>query len=221
MEPAVASAQAARPTAAQGELLDWELFERTPLQHDPFDYIVVPGLIRADALPALIRDYPAIQGPANHPPERLSYGPSFAALLDQLRSPETRARFGAKFGLDLGDCETTITVRRYCEQTDGHIHTDHRTKLITVLFYFNEEWPHEGGRLRMLRSSTDIEDYAAEVVPLAGTMLAFRRSDNSFHGHKPFVGERRMVQMSWTRGGDVARFVSHLTKPVRRLLNMS
>ena len=49
----------------------------------------------------------------------------------------------------------------------------------------------------MLRSATDLEDVVAEVPPLEGTLLAFRRSDNSFHGHKSFVGPRRVIQLNW------------------------
>jgi hypothetical protein len=30
-----------------------------------------------------------------------------------------------------------------------------------------------------------------------------------------------MLQLSWTRGGELGRYVSGRTKPVRRLLNMS
>lgn len=205
----------------QAALFDFDAFERIPLARDPFDYLVVPGFLRPDALVALNRDFPEISGPSNFPPERLTYGPTFAAFLDQLRTPAFAAPFAAKFGVDLEGCATTISIRRFCEATDGHIHTDHKSKLITILFYFNEDWPHPGGRLRMLRSATDIEDCAAEVVPAGGTLLAFRRTDRSFHGHKPFVGERRMLQLSWTRGGDTARLVSTLTKPVRRLLGKS
>ena len=138
-----------------------------------------------------------------------------------LKSQPFAELVGEKFDVDLGDCSATISVRRYSEATDGNIHTDHKSKLITVLLYFNHEWSHPGGRLRMLRSATDLEDYAAEVVPAGGTLLAFRRTDNSFHGHKPFVGERRMLQLSYTRGGDAARFISGLTKPMRRLLGKS
>ena len=93
--------------------------------------------------------------------------------------------------------------------------------MITVLFYFNQHWPHAGGRLRLLRSATDMEDYAAESVPEGGAMLAFRRTDHSWHGHKPYVGERRILQLSYTKGGDAARLVSSLTKPIRRLLGKS
>jgi SM-20-related protein len=219
----------ARATAVQAEppaqfahpLFDFHAFEAMPLAHEPFDFLIVPGFIHADALDALNRDFPAIDGPGNVSPDGLRYGPAFAALLGKLRSGDFATRVGARFGTDLSNAAPTMTVRRHCEATDGDIHTDHRSKLLTVLLYFNKEWPHESGRLRILRSATDMEDYAAEVVPAGGAMLAFRRTESSFHGHKPFVGERRILQLSFTRGGELARKVSGLTKPIRRLLNVS
>ena len=79
-------------------------------------------------------------------------------------------------------------MRKFCESSDGNIHTDHKSKVITVLVYFNTDWDEQAGQLRLLRSRTDIEDYAAEVPPAGGTLLAFRRTRNSWHGHKRFVG---------------------------------
>jgi SM-20-related protein len=214
----------APPAQFAGPLFDMAAFEAAPLARDPFDFLIVPGFIRPPALDALNRDFPVIEGPGNVAPDGLRYGPAFALLLEELRGAALAARLAAKFRIDLTGAESTITVRRHCEATDGHIHTDHRAKLITVLLYFNREWPHEGGRLRMLRSATDLEDYAAEAVPAGGNLLAFRRSDNSFHGHKPFVGERRILQLSYARPSvlvDTQRRIGRLTKPIRRLLNMS
>jgi len=37
------------------------------------------------------------------------------------------------------------------------------------------------------RSGKDLEDIAAEVPPTDGTLVAFKRSDYSWHGHKPFA----------------------------------
>jgi len=88
-------------------------------------------------------------------------------------------------------------------QTDGTIHTDSETKIITVLLYLNDNWSADGGRLRILRNGTDLDDYVAEVPPSNGTLLVFRRSDNSWHGHKPFEGQRRVVQMNWVLDEDV------------------
>ena len=204
--------------------LDLAALSATPLERDPFDFLVVPSFVASESLAAINRDYPDIAEPGNFKLEDLDYGPAFAALMAELSGPGLTDQMGAKFGVDLSGCPQTITVRRFSEQTDGHIHVDHRTKIITMLVYLNEDWDTAGGQLRFLRSATDLEDYAAEVAPLGGTMLAFRRSEKSFHGHKPFVGERRMIQLAWVREGALARCEKHfnrLSKPVRRLLNMS
>jgi SM-20-related protein len=219
--PDAAAVETRRTQPGSMSMFDVDVFHATALQRKPFDYLVVPGFIRPEALAQLNRDYPQIQGPGNMSADDLDCGPAFAELLATLKSQPFAELVGEKFDVDLGGCSATISVRRYSEATDGNIHTDHRSKLITLLLYFNTGWEHEGGRLRMLNSASDLEDYAAEVTPCCGTLLAFRRTDISYHGHRPFVGERRMLQLSWTRGGDVARYVSSLTKPVRRLLNMS
>jgi Rps23 Pro-64 3,4-dihydroxylase Tpa1-like proline 4-hydroxylase len=207
-------------------VLNLTAFDRAPLNREPFNFLVVSDAIDPDKIQVLNRDYPRIDKPANYAPKDLEYGPSFAGLLDELNSPEFEQRVASKFGVDLSGAIKTITVRRYSESSDGHIHTDHWSKIITLLVYFNPQWDQEGGRLRMLRSANDIEDYVAEVAPLGGTVLAFRRSDNSYHGYKSFDGERRMIQMSWVKPNPVAwysqqtaRFLTHSVKRMARALS--
>jgi SM-20-related protein len=219
--PEMTAVETQRTQPAAMSMFDVDAFHATPLQRKPFDYLVVPGFILPDALATLNRDYPQIEGPGNMAADNLDCGPAFAQLLATLHGRPFADLLSEKFDLDLAGCPATISVRRYSEATDGNIHTDHRSKVLTLLLYFNTSWEHEGGRLRMLNSASDLEDYVAEVTPCCGTLLAFRRTDHSYHGHKPFVGERRILQLSWTRGGDLGRYVSGLTKPVRRLLNMS
>jgi Rps23 Pro-64 3,4-dihydroxylase Tpa1-like proline 4-hydroxylase len=188
------------------------VFDNTPLQREPFDYVVAEGVISPEKLEGLNRDYPEIDKPANYSPEALTYGPSFQQLLDELDDPEFERHVAEKFGVDLTGAIKTITVRKFSEPSDGNIHTDHWSKIITLLVYFNPEWTQEGGKLRFMRSANDIEDYAAEVPPLGGTVLAFRRSNRSFHGYKPFEGERRMVQMSWVRPSRIAWYAQQLSR---------
>ncbi len=98
-----------------------------------------------------------------------------------------------------------ITVRGRCGTRDGNIHTDAVTKIITVLIYMNPTWEQAGGCLRLLRSPNDIEDVIVEIPPVEGTLLAFRRSDNSWHGHKLFIGPRRVIQFNWVTTQGVER----------------
>jgi hypothetical protein len=185
--------------------LDLTALEATPLEHEPFDYVIVPGFVRPEARTAINADYPRIDSPGSFPVGQLSYGPAFRALVQALEGPAVRQAFARKFGIDLTGRPTMITVRGRCGTRDGNIHTDAVSKLITVLIYMNPQWEDAGGRLRLLRSAHDIEDVIAEVPPVEGTLVAFRRSDNSFHGHKPFIGPRRVIQLNWVTDGLTAR----------------
>jgi hypothetical protein len=57
----------------------------------------------------------------------------------------------------------------------------------------------------VLKNGNDLESYVAEVPPTNGTLLMFRRSDNSWHGHKPYEGPRRAIQFNWVTSEEVAR----------------
>lgn len=186
-------------------ILDLEAFERAPLQKDPCDFVVVPGFVKPNSLTAVNRDYPEIDAPGNFPPEDVHYGDTFRELLEELESPALKQLFAKKFGIDLSGHPLQLTVRKYSEDSDGNVHNDSKTKIITVLIYFNETWPHPEGRLRLIRSPNDIDDFAVEVPPEAGTLLAFRRNEKSFHGFKPWTGERRSLQMYWVAPKRAAR----------------
>lgn len=204
--------------------INLQSIDNTPLQEDPFDYIVVPGCIGSEALGAINRDYPTIDKPGNLNVEDVHFGDAFDRFLADCQSPEFADHVGRKFGLDLTRSPTTITVRKFCEKSDGNIHTDHPSKVITVLFYFNEDWSSDEGRLRLLRSSTDIEDYAAEVPPIGGTLLAFKRTDISWHGHKTCVGERRMVQVNFLKSDRLSRWKQQIdrfgTRSMKKVLRL-
>jgi SM-20-related protein len=176
---------------------DLAAFRATPLATEPFAYLVVPGFIKQDALARINADYPKIAERGSFPAGQVDFGPAFQSLLDDLESDEFRAAFEQKFGLELAGRPTTTTVRGQCGAGDGKIHTDSVSKIITVLIYMNSAWEEPGGRLRLLRSGNDLNDIIVEVPPAEGTMLAFKRADNSWHGHEPFVGERRVIQFNW------------------------
>ena len=209
-----------------GNPINLDAIRAVEVQHDPFDFLVVPDALHQPDIDNIVEAYPEIDTPGNYDASEFSYGDAFADFLAQIRSPEFAEVVGERFGVNLDPAEMTITVRTLCEASDGNIHPDHWSKVVTALFYFNPPWETEGGRLRMLRSKDDIEDYAAEVPPDAGTMLAFRRSSRSFHGHKQHVGPRKMVQVSWNRPGSAARAVqnanrlaTHAVKRVARIFS--
>lgn len=186
--------------------IDLDGFIAAPLVRDPYDHVIVPGFLKAEAIARIDRDYPVIDGPGSFPLDTLSPGPSFTQLMEELRGEAVCRAFSEKFGTDLSPYPTTITVRGHCQAKDGSIHTDTPSKILTVLVYMNrEELAGDGGRLRLLRSGDDLDDYAAEVPPDAGTLLAFRRGATSWHGHETFVGPRRVIQLNWVSDMAVVR----------------
>jgi SM-20-related protein len=193
-----------RSTGCSG-VLDLDRLLAAPLNRDPFDFIVVEQFLHAGALPSLIADFPEIRRHGSFPVEGLDYGPGFARLVAALTGSAIRNAIEEKFGIDLSERPTLLTVRGKSDEKDGRIHTDSKTKIITLLLYMNPVWDHAEGRLRLLRGPANLEDCAKEVAPLAGTMVAFRRSERSFHGHHPHVGERRSLQLNWVMDEAVVR----------------
>ncbi|MGH7089738.1 MAG: 2OG-Fe(II) oxygenase, partial [Stellaceae bacterium] len=61
------------------------------------------------------------------------------------------------------------------------------------------------GRLRLLSRKDDLDSAVAEVPPAAGTLLAFKVTPHSWHGHKPASGPRRVVQLNWVVSERVVR----------------
>ena len=182
---------------------DFTALERTPLERDPFEYLVVPDFIKPEAFASVVADYPDVPGPGSHPPAELDIRGKFAELMDELLGPQFRAAIENKFAIDLAGRPTMYTVRGYIREKDGSIHTDSTTKIITVLLYMNERWQEDAGRLRLLRGPDNLDDYVVEVPPYGGTLLVFRRADNSWHGHKPISGPRRAIQLNWVTNQEV------------------
>lgn len=178
-------------------LIDLHAFDDAPLVREPFRFAVVRGFLKSTALPSVQADFPDIHDPGLLPVCRLDSGPAFEALIEEIRSAPVTEMFSEKFGIDLSGRPMMITVRGRCREKDGQIHTDSETKLVSGLLYLNDRWAESGGRLRFLRSPYDLDASIVEVPPDGGTLVAFRRSPLSWHGHEPFVGERRYVMFNW------------------------
>ena len=185
--------------------LDLAALARSRRVDEPFPHLIVPGFLPPGAQAAIAADYPEIGEAGSFPVGDLKIGARFRAFLDELEGPEFRGSIERAFDIDLSGRPTMVTVRGHARPRDGRIHNDSRTKLITVLVYMNEAWEADGGRLRLLRSPDNLDDVVAEVPPHAGTLLAFRVTENSWHGHLPVSGPRRVVQLNWVESEAVVR----------------
>ena len=192
-----------------------------PVAHEPFDFFAVDNVLTPVALDQVRQDFPSIKKPGLYPASDFQGGPAFAELLETIRSPDFSKLIGDKFGIDLQNLPMMVTVRGMAQQKDGRIHCDNKDKVVTCLLYLNERWDAAGGRLRMLRNGNDIEDFAAEVPAHGGSFAAFRVTPHSWHGHKPYVGERRYLMFNWIRSEDARRnheLRHHFSAHIKKLL---
>ena len=178
-------------------LLNLDKLRSAEVRTDPYLWVVVPGFITTDTVKAINATYPRIEQGGSFPIESLTENMAIKAVIAELDGPEFESLIADKFGVDLTGRPKMYSLRGYTRAKDGQIHTDSKDKIITVLLYLNDNWQQPGGRLRILRNGRDVDDFVAEVPPDDGTLLVFKRADNSWHGHHPFEGQRRSLQMNW------------------------
>ncbi len=179
-------------------MLNLKKFNNKKINTDPFKYIILNNFVQNDLLNSARDDFPIVPGPGSHPPSRLKIEGGFKLLVEELLGDEFKTIIERKFDVNLEDKPTMYTVRGFCRAKDGQIHTDSKSKIITVLLYMNDDdWPSDEGCLRLLNSGNSLEDYFDEVKPKGGTILIFKRSNNSWHGHHSFTGQRRVLQLNW------------------------
>jgi len=186
-------------------MLKLDVLEQTPATLAPFTHIEAAGLLPDDAREALAHDFPDPGKTGFFPVEELSYGPAFAELLEDVRSPEFSRIVGEKLDRDLTKRPQMIVVRKWSAAKDGRPHTDGPDKVATALVYLNDDWDTEaGGALRFLESE-DLDGPGGDPIPARyGGFAAFARTETSWHGHKPFTGERRVLQVFWLQDEDAA-----------------
>jgi SM-20-related protein len=202
-------AETLTPTSStDGLILDYAALDETPVSHDPFTHLVVRHFLPPAALTRIHAELPRRDRGGSFPPQALCLGPATKSLMYELEGPVLRRAIAEKFDLTLDDAPSMLTVRLATREKDGQIHTDSRAKRVTALLYLNPTsaaFDAQDGCLRLMRSATDLEDYAVEVPPTDGTLLVFPNGPTSWHGHRTHVGQRYSVQLNYMTDDAKAR----------------
>jgi hypothetical protein len=179
-------------------LINLSAIAKARLADDPYPFFIGSGFLHEGSANDLSRDFPAIQKPGfiALPPSELRG--SFRRFVGELESSELAEAVSARIGIDLDRHRRVTTIRRYSDAREGRAATASQAKIAALLVYLNDAWSSsDGGRLRVLHGPDDLDDMAAEIPPMMGSIFGFRRTENSWHGHTPFAGERRVVQVAW------------------------
>jgi SM-20-related protein len=170
---------------------------------DPYAHMLGANFLKADAVDELRRDFPAIDKPGYLTVDEVGLKGRFKTLIEELEGPELTEELSQKFGQDLHSYPRLTTIMKRSQPKYGAIHTDGPSKVMTMLVYMNDDWGADSaGRLRVLYDGQNFEPYKVEVPPVMGTVFAFLRGDQSWHGHTPFSGERKVVQIAWIRDAE-------------------
>ena len=206
------------------DVLDFDALRAATVSNDPFTHILLPRFVRPEMLPAVFAALPPMKGRGSFPIEALKLGPAARAAIAGLQSGTFREIVAEKFGLDLKNAPSMTTLRGSSDVQDGQIHTDSSAKRVTILLYLNPSdgaaWARQEGCLRLLRGPDNLEDYAAEVPPVDGTLLVFPNGPTTWHGHKQYIGQRYVVQMNYMTTSAKAKAEMrrhHLSAFIKRL----
>lgn len=177
--------------------LNLDQIQSSPLKTNPYPYFTVPESVAPGTVADVIKGFPEIGDGGSYNVADLSIEGPLSELIDSFDSKEFRSAMGEKFGVNVDDSPLMVTLRGYSRKKDGRIHTDSKTKLLTILIYLNESWESETGKLRILNNGTDINDFVDEIDPGPGAMVGFKVTDNCWHGYVPFEGKRQSIQINF------------------------
>ena len=144
----------------------------------------------------LVKDFPDIDSGGSFPSDNLKEG-DIKKLVEELEGDEFKAILENKLGVNLKDAEVITTLRGFSRFKDGKIHTDSQSKIVTVLLYLNKDWDNEIGNLRLLKKNNDLDNYIQEISSEYGNLVAFKVTDNCWHGFMPFEGKRLSIQLNY------------------------
>ncbi len=177
--------------------IHYDALKEAKLQTTPFPYCVIPNFIRPEFVETLTEHFPKISHGGSIPASSVERHATFRPFIEELEGTILKNVIAEKFSLDLTNKPTMLTLRGMTRERDGVIHTDSKSKLITLLLYMNPTWESDGGKLRLLKNAHSLDDYVEEISPLAGSCVIFQVTRNGWHGHHPYVGKRLSLQLNY------------------------
>jgi len=145
----------------------------------------------------VINDFPSISSGGSFHIDSIQSGELLHKLIDELEGEEFKKILEQKFNVNLDEAKVATTLRGYSRKKDGKIHTDSKTKILTVLLYLNKNWPDNNGKLRLLKKNNNLDNFIKEIPCNFGSMVAFKVTDECWHGFKSYEGKRLSIQLNY------------------------
>ena len=151
--------------------------------------------------------------------KKLSQGP-LKNLIEELEGAEFKSIIEDKFDINLKNAEVITTLRGFSRSKDGQIHTDSKSKIVTVLIYLNPDWNHQKGNLRLLKDNNNLDNYIKEIPSEIGNLVAFKVTANCWHGFKAYEGKRLSIQLNYVNPQSASshRFRHTISSKIKQIL---
>ena len=159
-------------------LLDNIKIKQAQVHQEFFPFFHIENAFNENLDPSeLVNNFPAIESGGSFHTENLNDG-SIKKLVDELEGDDFKQILEDKFQIDLSDAQVVTTLRGYSRSKDGQIHTDSKTKVLTVLLYLNPNWNSSVGNLRLLKINNSLDNYIKEISSEFGNLVAFKVTDD-------------------------------------------
>tara|TARA_Y100001970_G_C14038680_1_gene752475 strand:- start:332 stop:958 length:627 start_codon:yes stop_codon:yes gene_type:complete len=180
------------------KLINSEKLSKAPVNKDFFPFFHVENIFldQTDSA-SIIKDFPDINDGGSFHVDAIPSGESIHRLIKELESEEFKRILEKKFNINLDKAKVVTTLRGFSRKKDGKIHTDSKTKILTVLLYLNLNWPESRGNLRLLKENNNLAEYIKEIPCTFGSLVSFKVTDNCWHGFKPYEGKRLSIQLNY------------------------
>ena len=180
------------------KLINSEKLYKAPVNKDFFPFFHVENIFldQIDSA-SIIKDFPDINEGGSFHVDAIPSGESISQLIEELESKEFKRILEKKFNINLDEAKVVTTLRGLSRKKDGKIHTDSKTKILTVLLYLNLNWPENRGNLRLLKGNSNLDEYIKEIPCTFGSLVSFKVTDQCWHGFKPYEGKRLSIQLNY------------------------
>ncbi|ODS24598.1 hypothetical protein AB835_02805 [Candidatus Endobugula sertula] len=177
-------------------IINYNAIDKAVVKQRPYPFFGSDNAFSPASHAELLKNFPKITSGGSFPLDAITTTAVFNQLVEEIKSDQFRHIIEKKFSVDLKDKPLVITARGFSRQKDGRIHKDSKTKLITILLYINDGWDYKEGRLRILKSD-NLNDYETEFASSIGQMIAFKVTDNCWHGYQSYEGQRQSLQINY------------------------
>lgn len=117
-------------------------------------------------------------------------------FIDDLRSDTYIKLLGNYIKTEIKDFALDIGLFRFKQNNWVEVHTDRQDKILTQLFYFNENWNNLwGGELYVL-AEPDLSSVLSKVKPAVDHSAVIVRADNAWHYVSPVENAAKSPRLS-------------------------